>query len=54
MTEPVFTIHETFFIKDRGLALLSLLHPDAAPPVRAHVGDEIELALEGGAASGRL
>lgn len=42
MPQPVFTIHETYNVKGRGLVLFSF--PEE--PVQVRVGDEIELTTE--------
>jgi translation elongation factor EF-Tu-like GTPase len=48
MSEPYFTIHDTYFIKGRGFILFSFLDSGANPPVRVRIGDEIELTTEDG------
>jgi hypothetical protein len=49
MPEPLFTIHETLYIKGRGIVLLALLDREGGPPVRVRIGDEIALTTEDGA-----
>ena len=48
MPEPIFVIDDSFFIKGRGLALVSTWERGDGPPVNVKVGDEVELTTPGG------